>query len=193
MIDSQKLIKVRNREKARIGYVIPDLGNLTRNYESGETKTVTMDELRKLSYVPGGMTLIRDYLVVEDAEALEELLNDTVEPEYFYTEDEVRDLLTTGTLDQLKDCFDFAPTGVIDLIKQIAVEIKLNDMNKREAIKVATGFDVSNAISIADAAKEGTQEESTKKVRRTAPVEESPQKVRRSETTASGQKIIIKK
>ena len=190
MIDDKTLIKVKNREKARIGYVIPDLGNLVRNYESGETKLVTMDELRKLSYVAGGLTLIRDYLVIENQEALEELLNEKVEPEYFYTEAEVRELLSTGSIDELKDCLDFAPEGVIDLVKQIAVDTKLNDINKREVIKAATGFDVSNAITIADSAKEVAADNTPKKARRvvTEDKEKTPEKARRIVTIQKTEK-----
>ena len=48
--------------------------------------------------------------------------------------------------DDFLDCLDFAPVGVIDLIKQLAVSLPLNDMEKREAIKNKFGFDVTKAI-----------------------------------------------
>ena len=83
-------------------------------------------ELRKLSYIPGGEVILREYLVIDNKEALDELLNGGVEPEYFYTEDEIKTLLLTGSLDQLMDCLDFAPGGVIDLVKKYAVELKIN-------------------------------------------------------------------
>ena len=105
-----------------------------------------MEELRKLSYIPGGDIILRDYLIIENEEAVAELLGE-VEPEYNYTEAEVEYLLEKGTLDKLKDALDFAPSGVIDLIKDIAVKTELNDINKRDAIFKKTGFNVTNAVN----------------------------------------------
>ena len=153
MIDNNQIIKVTNRDNGHVGYTIPDLNNLTRTFTANETKEITMNELRKLSYIPGGMVLLRDYLVLDNKEAVEELLNQ-VEPEYFYTEEDVKNLLLNGSLDALKDCLDYAPVGTIDLVKQMAVELPLNDVAKRKAILEMTGFNVDSAIMINDATKE---------------------------------------
>jgi len=53
-----------------------------------------------------------------------------------------------GSLDEFLDCLDFAPEGVKDLIKNLAVELPLNDVAKREAIFNKLGFNVDNAIRI---------------------------------------------
>ena len=74
MIDKTTLIKVRNRDNGTVGYTIPDLGNLHRNFQVGETKEVTMEELRKLSYIPGGMYLLQNCFIIENKEAVAELL-----------------------------------------------------------------------------------------------------------------------
>lgn len=153
MIDNNQIIKVTNRDNGHVGYTIPDLNNLTRTFTANETKEITMNELRKLSYIPGGMVLLRDYLVLDNKEAVEELLNQ-VEPEYFYTEEDVKNLLLNGSLDALKDCLDYAPVGTIDLVKQVAVELPLNDVAKRKAILEMTGFNVDSAIMINDVTKE---------------------------------------
>jgi len=39
--------------------------------------------------------------------------------------------MKTGSLDEFLDCLDFAPEGVTDLIKTLAVELPLNDVAKR--------------------------------------------------------------
>lgn len=145
MLEKDTLVKVTNRVKGTVGYTIPDLGNLHRNFQANETKEVTMDELRKLSYLPGGEVILRDCLIINNDEAVQELLG-TVEPEYNYTETQIRELLTTGTLDQFLDALDFAPKGVIDLIKDLAVSTELNDVAKREALLKKTGFNVTKAI-----------------------------------------------
>ena len=169
MKNEKDLVKVQNRDNGSVGYTIPDLNNLHRRYQPNETKSVTMDELRKLSYVPGGMEILRNYLVILDDEAREEILSD-VEPEYYLTRDGVKKLLLEGTLDQLLDCLDFAPSGVIDLVKDVAVEIELNDVKKRNAILDKTGFNVTSAIEINHETSE--EVEKAKPVRRVGQTEE---------------------
>ena len=191
MINDNEIINVTNRNNGTTGYIIPDLGNLHRNFSAGETKKITMEELRKLSYIPGGETILREYLVIDNKEALKELLNG-VEPEYFYTEEEVKALLLTGSLDQLMDCLDFAPEGVIDLVKNYAVELKINDIQKRQVILDKTGFNVTSAITV----NEETNEEDEKVVtgRRAAPVTvtEPAAPARRSAPVPSKYKVVSK-
>ena len=63
MLDKNTIIKVTNRDNGTVGYTIPDLGNLHRLFQAGETKEITMEELRKLSYVPGGNNILKNYLL----------------------------------------------------------------------------------------------------------------------------------
>lgn len=166
-MEKDTLIKVRNRTEGSVGYIIPDLGNLNRQFTANETKEVTFEELLKLSFVDGGRYLIDNCLIIENKEALRELIGD-VEPEYFYTEEDIKSLLTTGTLDAFLDFLDFAPQGGIEIAKDLAVKMEINDINKREAIKKKTGFDVTKAIEFnKETSEENPQEE---KVRRTAPL-----------------------
>ncbi|MDV3428265.1 MAG: hypothetical protein LIR50_14805 [Bacillota bacterium] len=62
------------------------------------------------------------------------------------SEAQIRDLLLTGSLDAFLDALDFAPIGVIDLIKSMSVSLPLTDLNKRKALKEKTGFDVDKAL-----------------------------------------------
>ena len=169
MIEKDTLIKVKNRYSGTVGYTIPELGNLHRSFSKGETKEITMDELRKLSYISGGKVLLQNYLIVQNQDALKELLSDDVEPEYYYGEEEIKKLLLTGSNDQLLDCLEFAPEGVIGLVKDLAVSLKINDISKRNIILEKTGFNVTNAIAINEETIEGEGEE-TKSSRRSAPV-----------------------
>ena len=169
MIEKDTLIKVKNRDSGTVGYTIPELGNLHRSFSKGETKEITMDELRKLSYISGGKVLLQNYLIVQNQDALKELLSDDVEPEYYYGEEEIKKLLLTGSNDQLLDCLEFAPEGVIGLVKDLAVSLKINDISKRNIILEKTGFNVTNAIAINEETIEGEGEEA-KSSRRSAPV-----------------------
>ena len=163
MIDEKKIVRVTNRDNGHVGYRIPDMNNLVRDFSANETKNITVEELKKLAYISGGPTLIRDYLVIEDPEVVEEILGD-VEPEYYYNEEDVKKLLLNGSLDELKDCIEFAPKGTVDLVKQLAVELPVNDITKRKAILDMTGFNVDAAIMINEETKD--EMETTQKVRR---------------------------
>ena len=194
MLDKNTLIKVTNRDNGSVGYSIPDLGNLQRRFEAGETKEVPMEELRKLSYTIGGNVILKEYLLIHNKEAVEELLG-TVEPEYYYEEEDVKNLLEKGTLDELKDCLDFAPEGTIELVKKVAVETELNDIRKRAAIQEATGFNINSAIEINKETSEEKPEE-TKVRRASAPKQEAapaPTGRRTAAPTASKYKIINSK
>lgn len=146
LLDKDTLISVRNRDNGTVGYSVPDLG-VHRSFTRNEKKMVTMDELRKLVYTPGGLKLLKHYLVVENEEAAKELLGH-VEPEYFYSKKDIANLLKYGSYESLVDCLNFAPIGVIDLVKEIAVRLQLNDVRKRELISEKTGFNVTRAIDI---------------------------------------------
>ena len=163
MIDEKKIVRVTNRDNGHVGYRIPDMNNLVRDFSANETKNITVEELKKLAYISGGPTLIRDYLVIEDPEVVEEILGD-VEPEYYYNEEDVKKLLLNGSLDELKDCIEFAPKGTVDLVKQLAVELPINDITKRKAILDMTGFNVDAAIMINEETKD--EVEDTQRVRR---------------------------
>ena len=146
-MDKNMNVKVLNRDNGAVVYSIPEMNGLTRIFQSGETKQVTFEELQKLSYIPGGMELLKDSLVIFDKDVVKELLGQ-VEPEYSYIKEDIIKLMKNGSLDEFLDCLDFAPQGVKDLIKTLSVELPLNDVAKREAILDKLGFNVDNAIRI---------------------------------------------
>jgi hypothetical protein len=181
MVDKNKIIELINRDKGQVGYTIPDTGT-RRTFTPGETKKVTFDEIERLSWAPGGKAMLQDYLIINDQEAAEEILGN-VEPEYFYTKESVDILLKNGTADQLRDTLEFAPKGVVDLVKQEAVDIKLDSTEKRDIIKEATNFNVSNAIEINKICAEADEarNDAANSSRRAVPIAATSQK----ETTSS--------
>ena len=163
-------VKVRNRDNGTVGYTIPDTG-VHRSFAPNEIKYIDKEEILKLSYAPGGEYILKNCLVVYDEEVLNEAIG-AVEPEYFYTDEDIKNLLLTGTTDALLDFFDYAGTGAIDIAKSLAVKLELNDIKKREIILEKTGFNVTKAIEIKKAAAEdgNGKEEEKSNGRRTAPV-----------------------
>lgn len=165
-----KLVKITNRDFGYVGYQIPDL-RIYRRFAPGETKEVELSELQALSYTIGGSAILRDSLVINDKDALS-ALNMEVEPEYHYTEDDIRKLLFEGSLDQLEDTLNFGPDGVINLIKHIAVKEEIPDIRKRELITKKTGFGVQNAINVNHILNDdsGVEEEDNTPKRKAAPI-----------------------
>ena len=141
-----EMVIVTNRNNGYTGYQIPDTG-VSRNFAPGESKRISKEELMQLSYIEGGEYLLKNYLIVNNDKTLEEL-NISVQPEYYYTEEEIKELLTTGSLDQLEDTLNFAPDGVIEIIKDMAVKTELPDTRKRKMISEKTGFNIDNAIRV---------------------------------------------
>lgn len=163
MINIKDMISVTNRTRNIVVYKVPDLG-VRREFQAGENKTISFEELQRLSWTPGGTYLLENSLRINNnAEAIKEL-GLHCEPEYFYTAEDVKLLLEKGSNDELLDCLDFAPTGVIDLVKDIAIKTELNDVKKREIILEKTGFDVTKAIEINK--ETGVNEQAEVKTRR---------------------------
>lgn len=171
-MDKETKIKVVNKYGGTVGYDVPDL-KIHRNFYPGESKDITFEELEQLSYAPGGYEILTNYLEIKSPEAIQLIFRTAPEPEYYYSREDIITLMTSGTLDQFLDCLDFAPESVLEMIKDMAVELPLNDVRKRTAILDKLGFDVDQAIKIkntkydgGDIAEEGNKASS----RRTAPM-----------------------
>ena len=186
MEDSKK-VKIVSRI-GNVTYIIPEMQNLQRTFSAREEKIVPFEELRRLMYVPGGRTLLEQYLIIKDKDVIEELGLD-VEPEYFYNEEEIKDLFVNGSLDQFLDCLDFAPEGVIDMIKSLAVSLPLNDVAKRQAILDKTGFDVTRAIELGLTSNNPTE---NKKTGRRAAVPIKGKQGQQNSAQGSGRRVVIK-
>ena len=140
---------VTNRSSGMVIYNIPEM-HIRRVFYTGETKEVDPAELKALSNQPGGRELIYGYLLIKDPKVAKEVMNIDLnnEVEYNMSDNQVKAWLNTCSLDEFKDALDFAPAGVKDLMKKYAIELPLNDVAKREAMKDQLGFDVDAAIAI---------------------------------------------
>lgn len=176
-MEKDKLVKVINKYNGTVGYTIPDL-KIHRNFYPGESKEISFNELEQLSYAPGGYAILTEYLEIQDEDAINHLFRKTPEPEYHYSREDIYRLMTTGTLDQFLDCLDFAPESVKEIIKDMAVDLPLNDVSKRNAILDKMGFDVNKAIEIKNTEYDGGNGEQQGgeqvRSRRAAPLKETP-------------------
>lgn len=144
MINQDTMYNVKNRSSSVVVYRIPE-SNLRREFAPGETKRIPFGELEKLTYQQGGREMLEQFLQIVD-EAVTSDLNVHREVEYDMSEAQVAELLRSGSLNAFLDALDFAPIGVIDLIKVMAIKLPLTDLNKRKALKEKTGFDVDSAL-----------------------------------------------
>jgi len=192
MIKDTDLISVRNRNIGTTGYSIPDQ-NIRRKWEIGQTKQIPFGELRAFSYMPGGIYALTNLLIVENKEALELLTNEKVEPEYYYTEKEIKKLLFEGTYDEFADFLDFAPEGAIGIAKDIAVKEEIPDNKKREMLSKKTGLNINNAIMVNHVMADDSEKEEAEapKQRRVQVEEKQAEPVRRA--AAPKYNVVTKK
>lgn len=171
---------VKNRSASVVVYSIPEDG-IRREFAPGEEKIIGRAELDKLTYQAGGRELMTNFLQIKNVGVREELGIHT-EPEYDYSEEQIMELILNGSQDAFLDCLDFAPTGIIDLIKEMSIMLPMTDTRKIEALRNKTGFDVEVALkNKAAEAKEDevpAAEAPTRRVvsstgRRTAPLTET--------------------
>lgn len=138
----ERMCKVTNRSSSGVVYKLPER-HIVREFYAGETKVLPYQELMELSVKPGGRYLIYNFLYLED---VKDITNITPEQEYYMKEEDIDKWLKESTLDEFKDALDFAPAGVIDLIKTHSVKLPLNDIEKAEAMRKQLGFNVLQAI-----------------------------------------------
>ena len=149
MISKDTKIPVTNRDNGTTFYVTQtDTGaTVKRVFNAFQTLEIPFGELQALYWSKGGKVMLEELLRIDNEQALKEIIGE-VEPEYNYSEQDIKQLLLKGSLDELKDCLDFAPISVVDLVRDLAVTLEIDSEAKRQAITEATGFDVTGAIKI---------------------------------------------
>lgn len=173
-VNDNTMVEVRNLVDHKVVYKIPE-DNIRREFTGFEVKKIAAGELRKLNYQYGGRVLLRQYLNVRNSTLAKEFGIDCDELiEYNWTKEDVDKALLSDPIEVLMDALDFAPQGIIDLIKDRAIELRITDLAKRKAIMDATGCNITNTIEMLEATEEVK--------------EEPPVKERRNKSNNSGSK-----
>lgn len=149
------MYKVKNRGASTVIYKIADKG-IRREFKPGQIMSISSEELEELTFQPGGSLILSQFLQIMDLDGIKAAHIKT-EPEYYMNEADVAKLITSGSLDAFLDALDFAPIGVIDLIKKLSISIPMVDIQKRKALKEKTGFDVEAALKHNEEDKEDDQ------------------------------------
>lgn len=147
------VVQVQNLVDHIVGYKIEE-DNVRRIFQPYEIKKLTAGELRKLNYRHGGNVMLRNFLSVKNKELAREfgVEDDTVE--YNWTVKDVDEVLTNGDMDTLLDALDFGPEGIKSMLVDRAVTLKINDMDKRQAIYDKTGYNISKMIEFEELAQQ---------------------------------------
>ena len=178
------MYNVKNRSAGVAVYKIPEIG-VRRSFAPGEIKQISAEELEKLTYQPGGMAMLSGFLQIMEPEAIKKVgLNP--QPEYHMSEQDIAKLMTSGSLDEFLDCLDFAPPGVIDLIKKMSVSLPLSDYQKKNALKAKTGFDCDAALKHVMEEKEDEGQDTILKT-------SGERRVKKEEETAPGRRTSTPK
>jgi hypothetical protein len=140
-----KQIKVTNRSDGNVGYELPEM-NIRRVFVPNETKEISEKELNALYQTDGGATLIKEYLFVQNEAWVEKTWAAPIE--YSWTPEDIHRCLLEDSLELFSETLDFAPAGIIDLIKKMSWQIPLADLNKISVMRTKLGFDAQAAAQI---------------------------------------------
>lgn len=178
-------VLVVNRAACSVSYNIPEL-HVERSFRPlghpGDRMMISPEELQALSYTHGGKILLDRYLMIDEP-AVQEQLGIEVEPEYNYTLEDIRKILTSGTDDELEDCLNFAPAGVLDLLKREAIAMRLDSHKKRKMISDKLGVNLEAMIKNDIIIKTSAEQTGAEVAAPTETKRKAPTPVKRKTTT----------
>lgn len=186
-------IKVTNRSDSVVGYRLPEK-NLQRDFAPNESKEISSEELQQLIYQPGGQELLDAYFRIDNAEVAQEMSPwVSNEPEYFYTEADVKNILLKGTVDELLDLLDFGPEGTKELAKSLAISLPCTNTLKLDALQKYFNINISSMIAIAKEEKEASAPKAKERRVNKEPEEQPQTKERRTSPNANKYTVINRK
>ncbi len=145
-VKDDDIIEITNLLDCTCGYIV-ELTGVRRSLPPHASFKVKASELRELNYQLGGQEILKNYIRVDNAALAKEFGVDVDNtPEYNWGRKEVENCLINEDLDVLLDALDFAPAGIKQLIADMAVELEIADVNKRQAISKAMGINVDSMI-----------------------------------------------
>jgi hypothetical protein len=176
LVPDDTMVKLVNMMDSPTGYKL--MNGTFRRFAPRGTMSVTAGEVREVSNMPGTITLFQNYLRIDNKDLATELgvSDDSFEHEYSWGRDEIVGALTTEPIEVLLDALDYAPDAIKESLVDIAVELEIPDVNRRKAIKEATGKDVTKMIEIKNAYKDEPQKEDDKPTERRATQKQAPAK-----------------
>lgn len=157
-MEKNKRFEIGSRFKGRFSY----RSKSGRKYiwdKPGVTLSLTLEELVELLNTPGGRTALQEKLV-SPKEVVEEFQLE-VEPEYYFTYEQLKVMVEQADVEVLKEALDYNNVGVREAIRDAALDIEVQDSNKRKLIEQEFNLDFDNfvdwkqAVNVSDKKPEG--------------------------------------
>lgn len=190
-VQDDDVVEITNLLDCTCGYIV-ELTGVRRSLPAHASFKVKASELRELNYQLGGQEILKNYIRVNNSALAKEFgvdVDDT--PEYNWGRDEVKSCLESDDINILLDALDFAPAGIKQLIADMAVELEISDVNKRQAISKAMGIDVDSIIAnkhVFDKAEETEEKPKTTRRRTTkSATTTKTRRVKKTEDTAAAE------
>lgn len=153
-------INVKNRSHTDVTLLNKFPHDPVRTIQAGGEILMTFGELKDFYQISKGSAWMVEnalQIVGKSEDEVKEIMNvltrKKVEPEYFYSEEEILTMLKENDLDGIADAMDFAPSGVVDLIADYAVELPITDTKMMKIISKRTDFDIQERIAISQKQK----------------------------------------
>lgn len=153
-------MKVINRSAETISYDLPEL-HIKRHFELNEEKDIPEEELKALWQTLGGNYQIKNLLLVEDKEWVKDHWDAPIE--YFWHAEDVKNCVLHDEPELFEETLDYAPEGVVEMIKEYAWRLPMQDLNKVEILERKTGFNSHLAAQIMKPADESAEQPTTTK------------------------------
>ena len=184
IIADDVIVPIRNIVDFETGYILTSSGR-ARRLMPNVIMRVTAGELRELFWQPGGAFLLQNFIHVGNKELAAEFGVPADAIEYDWTEKDIVKCLTVDNLDVLLDALDFAPAGIVETLKDKAIELEITDLTKIKAISDKTGIDINAAIKNKHAYEEtnNTNAEEKPKTRRAKSTAAATTRKRRTTTS----------
>lgn len=187
IIADDVIVPIRNIVDFETGYILTSSGR-ARRLMPNVVMRVTAGELRELFWQPGGTFLLQNFIHVGNKELAAEFGVPADAIEYDWTEKDIVKCLTVDDLDVLLDALDFAPAGIIETLKDKAIELEITDLTKIKAISDKTGIDINAAIKNKHAYEEINNDNAEEKPKTRRAKSTAATTTRKRRTTATSKK-----
>lgn len=137
------IVEVYNNTTGIVSFMA---GNKNYKWDRADVpRKVPLGDIRELMYSAGGEKLLRECLLIKDIDVREEL-GLPIEKEQILDKNDISQLLSNGTTNELESVISITNDGIKDKIVSTAINEQITDTSKMEVIQKHTGIDVYAAI-----------------------------------------------
>jgi len=140
-------MKVMNRDTGQTGYSLPEL-NIRRVFNVGEIKELKEEEILALYNTDAGRLMLSHILQVQNKEFVIKNIWPDAPIEYFWTKEQIIKCLMEDSPELFAETLDYAPEGVINILKDLAWRTPITDLNKVQIMRQKLGFDPIKAHEV---------------------------------------------